>query len=176
MISITLVLTDVAARPGGFLRPDLGLSATCQADGVVHAEIFFDPQSAPHAASLWKFSSKASSRRCTTARQSLASHGGLSRTFLRHLTEQDAIDTSAERWNPYISNFHGFGSIPAGRSSAVEIPAVFAENHSVGLPVVAHAGHRSHQRSTSPYGPTSSRHPLNQRPGAGVTPRPRKCH
>jgi adenosine deaminase len=60
--------------------------------------------------------------------------------FLRHLSEQDAIDTLAEL-EPYMSNFHGFGldSSEVGHPPS-KFARVFAEVRSRGLPVVAHAG------------------------------------
>ena len=111
-----------------------------KADNVVHVEIFFDPQT--HTA-------RGIDLEVVVVGIVQALHDGeaelgitwrLIPNFLRHLSEQDAIDTLAEL-EPYMENFHGFGldSSEVGHPPS-KFARVFAEIRSRGLPVVAHAG------------------------------------
>ncbi|MDO5625851.1 MAG: adenosine deaminase [Pseudomonadota bacterium] len=114
--------------------------ARAAADHVVRAEIFFDPQThtargVPMAAVI-----QGLSRACT---QALARHGvsaALILCFLRHLSEQDAMDTLDEAL-PHRAHFIGVGldSSEVGHPPE-KFARVFSRARAMGLHVVAHAG------------------------------------
>ena len=111
-----------------------------QADNVVHSEIFFDPQT--HTARGIDVEDVVTGiiEALHDGEAELGITWRLIPNFLRHLTEQDAIDTLAEL-EPYMAHFHGFGldSSEVGNPPS-KFARVFAEIRSRGLPVVAHAG------------------------------------
>lgn len=111
-----------------------------QADNVVHAEVFFDPQT--HTARGIALDSVVGGivRALTEGEQKLGITWRLIPNFLRHLSEQDAFDTLAAL-KPYMSHFHGFGldSSEVGHPPS-KFSRVFAAVREMGLPVVAHAG------------------------------------
>ncbi|MBL8312061.1 MAG: adenosine deaminase [Burkholderiales bacterium] len=111
-----------------------------KADGVVHAEIFFDPQT--HTARGLDLEPVVEGivQALHDGEAELGITWRLIPNFLRHLTEQDAIDTLAEL-EPHFSHFHGFGldSSEVGHPPS-KFQRVFAEVRSRGYPVVAHAG------------------------------------
>ena len=111
-----------------------------KADNVVHTEIFFDPQT--HTARGIDLDDVVTGivEALHDGEAELGITWRLIPNFLRHLSEQDAIDTLAEL-EPYMENFHGFGldSTEVGNPPS-KFARVFAEIRSRGLPVVAHAG------------------------------------
>jgi len=110
------------------------------ADNVVHAEIFFDPQT--HTARGIPFATVLTGLeeglREGHARWGIS--GRLILCFLRHLSEEEAFATLAEA-EPYLARIHGFGldSSEQGHPPA-KFQRVFAKVRSLGKPVVAHAG------------------------------------
>ena len=110
------------------------------ADGVVHAEIFFDPQS--HTARGVPFDALLSGIRRALAdgeaRDGITS--GLIPCFLRHLSEEDAMATLDEAL-PFAAGLLGVGldSSEVGKPPR-KFERVFARARSAGLRVVAHAG------------------------------------
>jgi adenine deaminase len=110
------------------------------ADHVVHAEIFFDPQT--HTARGIELDDVITGivEALHDGEAELGITWRLIPNFLRHLSEQDAIDTLTDL-EPYMEHFHGFGldSSEAGNPPS-KFARVFAEIRSRGLPVVAHAG------------------------------------
>jgi adenosine deaminase len=109
-------------------------------DGVVHAELFFDPQT--HTARGVAFGTVLDGleRACREARETLGISSRLILCFLRHLPEADAFAT-LEAALPHLSRIHGVGL----DSSEVGHPPsgfqrVFARCRDLGLHVVAHAG------------------------------------
>jgi len=111
-----------------------------KADGVVHVEIFFDPQTHTARGIDLEIVVEGIVQALHDGEAELGITWRLIPNFLRHLSEQDAIDTLAEL-EPYMDNFHGFGldSSEVGHPPS-KFARVFAEVRSRGLPVVAHAG------------------------------------
>lgn len=111
-----------------------------KADNVVHAEIFFDPQT--HTARGIDLDDVVTGivEALHDGEAELGITWRLIPNFLRHLSEQDAIDTLAEL-EPYMEHFHGFGldSSEVGNPPS-KFARVFAQIRTSGLPVVAHAG------------------------------------
>lgn len=111
-----------------------------KADHVIHAELFFDPQThtargVPMAAVVHGLS-----RACADAQAKLGISAALILCFLRHLSEDDAFAT-LEAALPFREHFIGVGL----DSSEVGHPPekfvhVFARCRALGLHVVAHAG------------------------------------
>lgn len=110
------------------------------ADGVVHAELFFDPQT--HTARGVAFATVLDGleRACLEARQRWGMSTRLIMSFLRHLSEQDGFSTLDEA-RPHLHRIHGVGldSSELGHPPA-KFERLFAECRVLGLPVVAHAG------------------------------------
>ena len=111
-----------------------------KADNVVHVEIFFDPQTHTARGIDLEVVVEGIVQALHDGEAELGITWRLIPNFLRHLSEQDAIDTLAEL-EPYMENFHGFGldSSEVGHPPS-KFARVFAEIRSRGLPVVAHAG------------------------------------
>ena len=110
------------------------------ADGVVHAEIFFDPQT--HTARGVPFVSvlRGIHSALEEGRQVLGITHRLILCFLRHLSEQDAM-TTLEQALPYVGDITAVGldSAETGNPPS-KFAAVFARARSEGLLTVAHAG------------------------------------
>ena len=110
------------------------------ADHVVHAEIFFDPQT--HTARGVPFETVITglTRACERAQRELNVSSALILCFLRHLSEDEAIATLEEAL-PYRSQFIGVGLDSSERGHPPEkFARVFARCRELGLHVVAHAG------------------------------------
>ena len=110
------------------------------ADGVVHAEIFFDPQT--HTARGIPFGVVANGLLAGMA-EAEAKHGLTSKLilcFLRHLDEDDAFKTLAQA-QPWIEQIEGVGldSSEVGHPPS-KFERVFAAAAAMGLKRVAHAG------------------------------------
>ena len=104
-----------------------------KADNVVHAELFFDPQThtargVPMATVIQGLSSA-----CARAQAELGISAELILCFLRHLSEEDAFAT-LEAAMPYRKHFIGVGHPPS------KFSRVFARCRELGLRIVAHAG------------------------------------
>jgi adenine deaminase len=111
-----------------------------KADNVVHAEVFFDPQT--HTARGISLNEVVGgiAAALTYGEKKLGITWRLIPNFLRHLSEQDAFDTLAAL-KPFMSHFHGFGldSSEVGHPPS-KFSRVFAAVRAMGFPVVAHAG------------------------------------
>lgn len=111
-----------------------------QADHVIHAELFFDPQThtergVPMAAVIGGLS-----RACADAQQKLGISAALILCFLRHLSEAEAFDT-LEAALPHRAHFIGVGLDSSELGHPPEkFERVFARARELGLHVVAHAG------------------------------------
>jgi adenine deaminase len=109
-------------------------------DGVVHAEIFFDPQT--HAARNIALDVVVNGivGALRDGEAKLGITWRLIPNFLRHLSEEDAFAT-LDQLAPYMTHFHGFGldSSEVGHPPS-KFSRVFAKVRAMGLPVVAHAG------------------------------------
>lgn len=110
------------------------------ADGVVHAEVFFDPQT--HTARGVPFATVMNG--LTRAADIALGELGLSVSyilcFLRHLSEEEAFATLEEAL-PYRRYFIGVGLDSSERGHPPEkFARVFARCRDLGLHIVAHAG------------------------------------
>lgn len=124
---------DFHALTAAYLR-------NAHANGVVHAEIFFDPQThtargVPLAAVLGGIS-----RALEEGRRTLGITHRLILCFLRHLSAQDAM-TTLEQALPHAGSIAAVGldSAEAGHPPS-KFAAVFARARGAGLLAVAHAG------------------------------------
>ncbi|MGD9833162.1 MAG: adenosine deaminase [Piscinibacter sp.] len=110
------------------------------ADNVLHAEIFFDPQT--HTARGVPFTTviQGLEHACRRAHQELGISAKLILCFLRHLSEEEALATLDEAL-PHRHHFIGVGLDSSERGHPPEkFARVFAKARSAGLHVVAHAG------------------------------------
>jgi adenine deaminase len=109
-------------------------------DGVVHAEIFFDPQT--HTARNISLDVVVNGivHALRDGEAKLGITWRLIPNFLRHLSEEDAIAT-LNQLVPYMQHVHGFGldSSEVGHPPS-KFSRVFAKVRAMALPVVAHAG------------------------------------
>jgi adenosine deaminase len=110
------------------------------ADNVIHAELFFDPQT--HTARGVGFAAviKGLRRACVQAKAKFGLRAELILCFLRHLDEADAFATLEEA-KPYLGEFIGVGldSSEVGHPPE-KFARVFSEARRLGLHAVAHAG------------------------------------
>ncbi|MHB8252553.1 MAG: adenosine deaminase [Acidiferrobacter sp.] len=114
--------------------------ARAHADHVVHAEIFFDPQT--HTARGIPLSAVIEG--LNAGRQEAARKWGISSRlilcFLRHLSEDDAFATLAQA-KPFLDSIDGFGLDSAERDYPPrQFQRVFAKVRALNKLVVAHAG------------------------------------
>jgi adenosine deaminase len=110
------------------------------ADNVVHAEIFFDPQT--HTARGVPLGDviQGLAHACRRAHAELRIGAKLILCFLRHLPEEDALAT-LEAALPWREHFIGVGLDSSERGHPPEkFARVFARARELGLHVVAHAG------------------------------------
>jgi adenosine deaminase len=108
-------------------------------DGVVRAEIFFDPQSHTSRGVEMGAVVRGLSRACEEARQ-LGVDAGLILCFLRHLDEAQAFQ-SLEQALPFRDRILGVGLDSGERGNPPErFARVFARCRELGLHRVAHAG------------------------------------
>jgi adenosine deaminase len=110
------------------------------ADHVVHAEVFFDPQThAARGVSIGTVIRGLAAARAR-ARRELGLRSELILCFLRHLSEDEAIAT-LEAALPYGEHFIGVGLDSSERGNPPEkFARVFARAGALGLHRVAHAG------------------------------------
>ncbi len=131
---------DVLRTADDFRDLMLAYLARATADNVIHAEIFFDPQT--HTARGIPFTTVLDGLedglKLGQARWGIS--GRLILCFLRHLSEEDAFATLAEA-EPHLARIDGFGldSSEQGNPPS-KFQRVFACCRELGKPVVAHAG------------------------------------
>ncbi|MBL8447071.1 MAG: adenosine deaminase [Zoogloeaceae bacterium] len=110
------------------------------ADGVVHAELFFDPQTHTARGVAYGTVLDGLERACHTAQTELGVSSRLILCFLRHLSEEDAFATLTEA-EPHLARIHGAGLDSSERGHPPsKFARVFARCRELGLHVVAHAG------------------------------------
>ena len=110
------------------------------ADNVVHAELFFDPQTHTERGVSFETVINGLTRACQTAQRELGVSGALILCFLRHLSEEAAFAT-LEQALPYRGQFIGVGLDSSERGHPPEkFARVFARCRELGLRRVAHAG------------------------------------
>ena len=111
-----------------------------QADGVVHAELFFDPQTHTDRGVPIATVVQGLARACRQARSELGLSAALILCFLRHLSEEAAFATLAQAL-PYREHLLGVGLDSSERGHPPEkFARVFARCRELGLHAVAHAG------------------------------------
>jgi adenosine deaminase len=111
-----------------------------KADNVVHAELFFDPQTHTERGVPIGTVIEGLSRACRQAQSQLGIGAQLILCFLRHLSEDAAIET-LEAALPYREHFIGVGLDSSERGHPPEkFARVFARARELGLHLVAHAG------------------------------------
>jgi adenosine deaminase len=110
------------------------------ADGGVHAEIFFDPQTHTDRGISFETVIKGLASAQAQARTELGLSSGLIMCFLRHLEEAAAFDTlrQAEPWLQHIIGI-GLDSSELGHPPS-KFERVFEAASQMGLRLVAHAG------------------------------------
>ena len=110
------------------------------ADNVVHAEIFFDPQTHTARGVSMETVVNGLYRACGQAEHDLGVSASLILCFLRHLSEEEAFET-LEQALPYRDKFIGVGldSSEVGHPPE-KFARVFARCRELGLHLVAHAG------------------------------------
>lgn len=110
------------------------------ADGVVHAELFFDPQTHTERGIAFETVLDGLERACRDAQQRFGISSRLILCFLRHLTEADGFD-ALEQALPHLSRIHGVGldSSEQGHPPS-KFARLFARCRALGLHIVAHAG------------------------------------
>ncbi len=111
-----------------------------QADNVVHAELFFDPQTHTERGVPMATIILGLKRACDRARAELGISASLILCFLRHLSEEAAFQT-LEAALPFRAHFIGVGLDSSERGHPPEkFARVFARCRELGLHRVAHAG------------------------------------
>ena len=110
------------------------------ADNVVHAEIFFDPQTHTSRGVPFETVIKGLNHACHRAHSELGLSAKLILCFLRHLSEDEALATLEEAL-PWRHHFIGVGLDSSERGHPPEkFARVFAKAREAGLHRVAHAG------------------------------------
>jgi adenosine deaminase len=109
-------------------------------DGVVHAELFFDPQTHTARGVAFEVVLAGLERAARDAREGLGISSRLILCFLRHLSEAEAFET-LEQARPHLKRIHGVGldSSEQGHPPA-KFERVFTCCRDLGLRLVAHAG------------------------------------
>ena len=121
---------------------DLGMAyfKRAAADNVVHAELFFDPQTHTERGVPMGTVIGGLARACHTAQRELGVSGLLILCFLRHLSEAAAFETLAQAL-PFRGQFIGVGLDSGERGNPPEkFARVFARCRELDLRLVAHAG------------------------------------
>ena len=112
----------------------------CQAENVVHAEIFFDPQSHTSRGIAFGVVMEGIQGALLQAGSELAISSRLIMCFLRHFPVEDALATwrAAE---PYLDRIHGVGLDSSERDFPPRLfTDIFALARDAGLKTLAHAG------------------------------------
>jgi adenosine deaminase len=112
----------------------------CKDDNVVHAEIMFDPQTHTQRGIGFEIFMTGFKRAIKQAQQEWGQSCLLIMSFLRHLTEQSAIET-LETARPYLDDITAVGLDSSELGNPPEkFAQVFKMAKSLGLKRVAHAG------------------------------------
>jgi len=109
-------------------------------DNVVHAEIFFDPQTHTSRGVAFQTVAQGLCRAIEKARCELGISAMLILCFLRHLSQREAFET-LEQAQPFLQNVIAVGLDSSERGNPAEkFTDVFAACRRLGLHAVAHAG------------------------------------
>jgi len=110
------------------------------ADNVIHAELFFDPQTHTERGIAFETVIRGLQLAGDKARSELGLRADLILCFLRHLSEEAAFET-LEQAKPFLDRFIGVGLDSSELGHPPEkFARVFAEARRLGLRAVAHAG------------------------------------
>jgi adenine deaminase len=111
-----------------------------RADGIVHCELFFDPQTHTERGVPMGTVIEGLQRAAEDAQAQFGMSVGLIMCFLRHLSEESALAT-LERALPYRAHLLGVGLDSSEKGNPPsKFARVFAQAKALGLHLVAHAG------------------------------------
>ena len=127
-------------REQDFFELAMAYFERAHADGVVHAELFFDPQTHTARGLAFETVLDGLERACREARRRFGIGSRLILCFLRHLSEDEGFAT-LEAALPHLARIHGVGldSSEKGHPPA-KFVRLFARCRALGLHRVAHAG------------------------------------
>jgi len=112
----------------------------CQAQGVVHVEPFYDPQTHTERGIPFEVALNGICGAMRDGREQLGISGGLILSFLRHLSEDDAFRT-LEQAMPFRDQFFAVGLDSSEQGNPPgKFERVFAKARAEGFLAVAHAG------------------------------------
>ena len=131
---------SVLQQPQDFYDMAWAYFLRAKADNVVHAEIFFDPQTHTARKVAMRTVITGLHRACVDAQTKLGISSSLILCFLRHLSEDEAFDTFEEAF-PFRDMFIGVGLDSSERGHPPEkFERVFKRAAQLGFKLVAHAG------------------------------------
>ena len=131
---------SVLIEEDDFYRMAMAYFARAHADHIVHAELFFDPQTHTERGVSMAAVIQGLAQACADAKAQYGISASLILCFLRHLSEASAFDT-LEAALPYRAHFIGVGLDSGERGNPPEkFAQVFAKCRALGLRIVAHAG------------------------------------
>jgi len=131
---------SVLQQPQDFYDMAWAYFLRAKADNVVHAEIFFDPQTHTERKVPMRTVITGLQRACVDAQTQLGISSSLILCFLRHLSEDEAFETFEEAF-PFRDKFIGVGLDSSERGHPPEkFERVFKRAAQLGFKLVAHAG------------------------------------
>ncbi len=131
---------SVLQQPQDFYDMAWAYFQRAKADNVVHAEIFFDPQTHTARKVSMRTVITGLHRACVDAKTQLGISSSLILCFLRHLSEDEAFETFEEAF-PFREKFMGVGLDSSERGHPPEkFERVFKRAAQLGFKLVAHAG------------------------------------
>ena len=131
---------SVLQQPQDFYDMAWAYFERAKADNVVHAEIFFDPQTHTARKVSMRTVITGLHRACVDAQTKLGINSSLILCFLRHLSEDEAFETFEEAF-PFRDMFIGVGLDSSERGHPPEkFERVFKRAAQLGFKLVAHAG------------------------------------
>lgn len=131
---------SVLQQPQDFYDMAWAYFQRAKADNVVHAEIFFDPQTHTARKVSMRTIITGLHRACVDAQNQLGISSSLILCFLRHLSEDEAFETFEEAF-PFRDKFIGVGLDSSERGHPPEkFERVFKRAAQLGFKLVAHAG------------------------------------
>lgn len=131
---------SVLQQPQDFYDMAWAYFQRAKADNLVHAEIFFDPQTHTARKVSMRTVITGLHRACVDAQNQLGISSSLILCLLRHLSEEEAFETLEEAW-PYKDKFIGVGLDSSEKGHPPEkFERVFKRAAQLGFKLVAHAG------------------------------------
>lgn len=130
----------VLVREQDFFELAFAYFERAHADGVVHAELFFDPQTHTARGVALETVLDGLERACVEARSRWGIGSRLILCFLRHLSEEEGFATLQQAL-PHLSRIDGVGLDSSERGHPpAKFARLFARCRELGLHLVAHAG------------------------------------